>query len=172
VSTYEEEDLQRFPIWEHAAEVLKAEGFTYGSTVELSRIAALCKIPEPQKMPGLNGRVFVDKLAQDKYQFKLLEMVSELRGFLLEEHRILLVTDNGGGLRAVLPRDQTAVSMQEMVTNVTKSLRKAKKALDYTNTEMLTDKELQAHSDARSKLDALRIMSRPKLRELSPPDAE
>lgn len=164
-------ELLRSPIWEHAAEVLLTkDGITYGSTILKTRIAELCRVPEPENLRREDGRLFIDRAAKERYDLKLVELVGGLRNYLLEEHQMLLVTDNRGGLKVVMPGQQTAVSMREMVQDVKQSMRKASRSLVYVNTGMLTDRELQARSDALSRLDNLRIMSRPKLRELSPPN--
>lgn len=156
----------RSPAWKAVADALRADGFTYGRSVTLDRVATLAGIPQPASLRNERGDLFVKKCEQDKFDLRLAEVVSGLKDIMLVESKLLLRTDNRGSLVAVAPGDQTRVGVADMVAQVRKATKRGVRVLEHVDATLLSSEEKRQHADACDKLADLRRLSKPGLRAL------
>lgn len=90
---------------------------------------------------------------------KFLAAFSAFREHLLVHHQRSLQAIGHGCYRIVPPHEQAETAHGDLVSAVTRELRKAELTVRHTNTKGLSHEQLRAHHDAEAKLGSFRLMA-------------
>lgn len=149
-------EIKLFPVWKHAVQQLIESGLTYGSDITRLQIAEMCELEQPTTIEE-----------KERYDFKLIGIIYNIKASLLEINKMLLVSNNRGGYRVIMPQDQTAYTVDNLTSNLSKEFQRASDGIRHVNIELLDGTQRKQNADAQAKLSMLFGMQRIAVSELT-----
>lgn len=142
-----------YPAWRQAEADLIAQGLSHGSIVTEEFLNAAFGIGQATTI-----------VQHEKNKLVFLRQITALKESLLENRKMMLVSEAGVGYRVVMPEEQTKLSFHLRTREVKLALGKLRRELTNVDTARLTDEQRKENTDALAKLGALRVVVRKQLK--------
>ena len=142
-----------YPAWRQAEADLLANGLTHGSIITRDALEASFGIKPPATVQQHISNELV-----------YLRQCTALRESLLENRKMMLVSEPGVGFRVAMPEEQTKLAMHQRTREVKSAMQKLVREIANVETTLLTDDQRKENADARAQIGALRTMVRKQLK--------
>jgi len=83
---------------------------------------------------------------------------------LLITHKMALQSSRAGYYVIVPPSEQSDFAVRTLLFEIEKATKKAKKVIDNTNVDLLSDNELRVRSDASARVGSVHVLSKSTLK--------
>jgi hypothetical protein len=149
----EDATTKLYPAWRQAEADLLANGLTYGSIITRDALDALF---------GIKPATTVQQHISNELVY--LRQCTALRDSLLENRKMMLVSEPGVGFRVAMPEEQTKLAMHQRTREVKAAMQKLVREIANVETTLLTDDQRKENTDAKAQIGALRTMVRKQLK--------
>ena len=138
------------PISAHATKLI-VERYNYGEMIGMDDLDEMLEVQIPNECTFEDG---------EKIKMVKLGRMAELTNRLLEEHSIMLKNIRAEGYVLVMPKEQTAVVLDEMDNKLKKHVNTATKRLKHIRFDLISEKKQQENVSARQRAAGIKSMLR------------
>jgi len=142
-----------YPAWRQAEADLLADGLAHGSIITRETLEAAF---------GITPAKSVQQHISNELIY--LRQTTALRESLLENQKMMLVSEPGVGFRVAMPEEQTKLAMHQRTREVKAAMQKLVREITNVNTTLLADDQRKENADAQAQIGALRTMVRKQLK--------
>ncbi|MBA8886175.1 hypothetical protein FHW12_000366 [Dokdonella fugitiva] len=151
--------IQRLPAWRNVEDAILSGTYTYGDLIPYGELFAMLGMPKPE----LSDRAD----AMESWRLSVLQERASLVEHMLKQHAMMLETENGVGIRILLPSEQTGAAERTLRKELTRSLRAHRDRISNVAYDRLTPAQQKENTDAQvriaQRVDALRAIEHSRL---------
>jgi hypothetical protein len=133
-----------------AAANAAVEEFTYGSVISKHWLLKQLSLTEPG---------YGSKAEFQNFAFEFMQLVESFKAYLLEEHKMLLVSKRGAGYLIVMPNQQSDVAMARLRGSVQTEIKRAISTLTHINEDLLSLDDIKRRDENQGRIAALSAFS-------------
>ena len=111
---------------------------------------------ELEEIFGIRPAETIAQHEQNRLRF--LQMFTDMRAALLQDHMAMLRPVPGVGWEIVPPQEQTRRAMDDRLRSIYKSVEHLAREISFVRTDMLSAAELAENANARAKVGQLAVM--------------
>lgn len=152
-------NIARLPAWRNVEAAIIDGRYTYGDLIPYGDFYALLGLPRP------SANALADEA--ESWRLAVLAERTALVAHMLKEHRMMLDTETGTGLRILLPCEQTAAAELTLRKDMTRALRTHRDRILHVDHAQLTAEQRQENANAQvrfaKRVDALRSIEHSRL---------
>lgn len=142
-----------YPAWRQAEADLLASGLSYGSIITRETL---------EQAFGIKPAKTIQQHESNNLIY--LRQCTALRESLLENRKMMLVSEPGAGFRVAMPEEQTKLAMHQRTREVKAAMQKLAREVTNVDTKLLTDDQRKENFDAQAQIGALRTLFRKQLK--------